>query len=224
MNTSSYRELLLGCGNSREKRIIPGERDRLAVSEWQNLTTLDIDPACEPDIVFDLCSLEYQSLIHRPLKFLVPYPVCNDSAALELALHAMHAENCAIIQYNNECIMPADSFDEIHAYEVLEHCGEQGHFKLFFAQFREFWRVLKPGGYFCATVPDWRSVWAWGDPSHTRVINEGTLVFLSQEQYRTQVGNTAMSDFRALLSPADFEIVGARTRGEQFEFVLRAIK
>ena len=32
-------------------------------------------------------------------------------------------------------------FDEIHAYEVLEHLGQQGDYKLFFAQFSEFWRL-----------------------------------------------------------------------------------
>lgn len=184
---NKYRELLLGCGNSRVKRIFPSDLERETYTKWQNLTTLDIDPACKPDIVFDLSM----------------YRVIPDAL-------------------NN--IMPDDTFDEIHAYEVLEHCGLQGDYQLFFSQFREFWRILKPSGLFCATVPDWRSVWAWGDPSHTRIINEGTLVFLSQAQYRQQVGKTAMSDFRSLLAPADFAIVGVQTVGEQFQFVLRAIK
>lgn len=188
---NNYRELLIGCGNSRTKRIFPSSLEREPFTEWQNLTTLDIDPACKPDIVFDLCHLE-----HIPI-----YDMRGPGGVME-----------------------PDCFDEIHAYEVLEHCGEQGHYKLFFAQFREFWRILKPGGCFCATVPDWRSVWAWGDPSHSRVINQGTLVFLSQVQYTKQVGKTAMSDFRSLLSPADFAIVGVTTIGETFQFVLRAIK
>lgn len=207
MTKNDYRELLIGCGNSREKRMSVTPLH----SDWHNLTTLDVDPACKPDIVFDLCALEWSSLLQRPLLALPPGSHTDE-------------ELKRIIKYNNECIMPANSFDEIHAYEVLEHCGEQGHFKLFFAQFREFWRVLKPGGYFCATVPDWRSLWAWGDPSHTRVINEGTLVFLSQAQYTAQVGKTAMSDFRALLTPADFEIMGINHAQEQLQFVLRAIK
>ncbi len=37
---------------------------------------------------------------------------------------------------------PDNEFDEIHAYQVLEHLGQQGDYKLFFAQFSEFWRLL----------------------------------------------------------------------------------
>jgi hypothetical protein len=41
-------------------------------------------------------------------------------------------------------------------------------------------------------------MWAWGDPSHRRVINEGSFTFLDQTQYAKQVGKTAMTDFRSL--------------------------
>jgi predicted SAM-dependent methyltransferase len=37
-----------------------------------------------------------------------------------------------------------NSFDEIHAYEVLEHTGKQGDYQFFFDQFSDFWRILKP--------------------------------------------------------------------------------
>jgi len=123
-----------------------------------------------------------------------------------------------------------DTFDEIHAYEVLEHIGQQGDFRAFFAQFSELWRILKPDGVLAATCPSWRSMWAWGDPSHTRVLTSGSLVFLSQKQYLAQVGRTAMSDFRFIYG-ADFEILrDERGRpailedAETFQFVIRAIK
>lgn len=116
-----------------------------------------------------------------------------------------------------------DTFTEVHAYEVLEHLGQQGDFRSFFAQFSELWRILKPGGYLAATCPSWRSLWAWGDPSHRRVINAGTLAFLSQRQYRDQVGKTSMSDFRFCYR-ADFEPVTLNDDGENFAFVLRAVK
>src|SRR5207253_648488 len=89
-----------------------------------------------------------------------------------------------------------ESFDEIHAYEVLEHLGGQGNWRFFFAEFTEYHRILAPHGSLYAAVPAWNSFWAWGDPSHKRIINEGTLSFLSQEEYAKQVGKTAMSDFR----------------------------
>ena len=114
-------------------------------------------------------------------------------------------------------------FDEIHAYEVLEHLGQQGDYKLFFAQFSEFWRLLKPNGYFLATCPSRNSVWALGDPSHTRIIQLEQLVFLSQEEYKIQNGKTTMSDFRNIYK-ADFKTVYGSDNGETVVFVLQAIK
>lgn len=51
----------------------------------------------------------------------------------------------------NNIPLPFDdnTFDEIHAYEVLEHTGTQGDYKFFFKQFEEFWRLLKPGETSC---------------------------------------------------------------------------
>lgn len=114
-------------------------------------------------------------------------------------------------------------FDEIHAYEVLEHCGHQGDWRFFFNQFYEFWRILKPGGYFVATVPMWDSKWAWGDPGHTRIINDGSLIFLSQKQYAQQIGKTAMADYRPWYK-GDFDIHGLSERGDVFGFILKAVK
>lgn len=169
------RELLIGCG-ARRNRIISVE-GRVG---WESLTTLDINPDHNPDVLHDLERL--------PLPF-------NDS-----------------------------EFDEIHAYEVLEHTGRQGHYRFFFAQFSDFWRVLKPGGRFCATVPALTSQWLWGDPSHTRVIAPGTLVFLDQSAYADGVGKTAMSDFRYVYR-ADFEIEGTQNVDrDTFAFVLKAVK
>jgi SAM-dependent methyltransferase len=120
-----------------------------------------------------------------------------------------------------------DTFEEVHAYEVLEHLGQQGDFRAFFATFAEVWRILKPGGYLAATCPSYRGMWAWGDPSHTRVITSGSLVFLDQEQYHLQVGKTAMSDFRFCWR-GDFRPVYVNMAGENdgtgFAFILEAIK
>lgn len=116
-----------------------------------------------------------------------------------------------------------DEFDEIHAYEVMEHCGRQGDWQFFFAQFAEIWRILKPGGLFCATVPAWDSMWAWADPGHTRVIAEGNLIFLCQPEYAKQIGKTSMTDYSATWR-GDFDIRASGTERDTFAFVLATVK
>src|SRR3546814_9594459 len=85
-----------------------------------------------------------------------------------------HDPNCGADIVHDLDVMPwpveSDVFDEVHAYEVLEHLGSQGDFRSFFAHFGEIYRALKDGGILFATVPAWDSVWAWADPSHRRVI------------------------------------------------------
>ncbi len=117
------RELMIGCGNRRGRILQVDGHDT-----WNELVTLDVDPACHPDHVHDLNEL--------PLPF------------------------------------PDEDFDEIHAYEVLEHVGRQGDFRFFFAQFADFWRVLRPDGALMGSCPALRSAWLWGDPGHTRVITQ----------------------------------------------------
>lgn len=205
-----YRELLLGCGAKREKDLrLPSATqiqcllggfeyqppDSNIETLWKNLTTLDINPDHEPDIVCDL---------ERIGTGIPGYKIPADGSR-----QSFHCQD--------------NTYDEIHAYEVLEHIGAQGDYKTFFAQFTEFHRILKPNGFFFATCPAWFSSWAWGDPSHTRVITAGTLAFLSQEQYRIQVGKTPMSDFRRIYQ-ADFECVFVQEAGESLLFVLMAVK
>jgi len=120
-----------------------------------------------------------------------------------------------------------NEFDEVHAYEVLEHTGQQGDWRFFFAQFSELWRVLKPNGALAVSVPHWAGRWAWGDPSHKRIINEGTVVFLNQDEYAKQVGKTSMSDFRWVYKgnfKMDMATVQKVEDDPYFFFVLRARK
>lgn len=178
------KELLLGCGAARDKRLVVHGQPKA----WGELTTLDNNPDHKPDMVFDLRAI--------------------GSRFEQLAEHLPFEGN---------------TFDEVHAYEVLEHIGQQGDYRAFFAQFEEFHRILKPGGFFCGTCPSYQSMWAWGDPSHTRVITSGTLLFLSQAEYKRQVGKTPMSDFRSIYK-ADFEIVHCDEDEEGLRFALKAIK
>jgi SAM-dependent methyltransferase len=168
------RELLVGCGNARNKQV----RFEGIPSEWENLTTLDIDPETDCDVVHDLN--------------VIPYPFEDNS------------------------------FDEIAAYEVLEHCGTLGDWKFFFAQFYEFWRILKPGGHFVATVPMWDSPWMFGDPGHTRAIPKQSLIFLNRKEYE-QVGKTSMTDYSRAWK-GDFETVAVEETEHRMAFVLKANK
>ncbi len=90
-----------------------------------------------------------------------------------------------------------NTFDEIHAEEVMEHLGKQGDWKFFFAQFDELARILKPNGIFLFTSPKLSSEWLWGDPGHTRYFGPECLVFLDRDQYAIQQkAGTAMTDYQ----------------------------
>jgi len=146
------KQLLLGSGNSREKKMI---HELTPDREFSELVTMDIDPHCSADIIHDLDDL--------------PYP--------------FHDEQ----------------FDEIHAYEVLEHCGSQGDERFFFDQFNEFHRILRPDGVMCFSVPHWQSIWAFGDPGHKRVLPPTVFNYLSEDFY-DQVGRTACADYRYMIN------------------------
>lgn len=199
---SNYRELMIGCGSRwvKDRRLpsaslILTRQHSANEYDFKNLVTLDINPDHKPDILFNLERIDGAG--HNR----IPFPVNTEDFAPT----------------------PDNFYDEIHAYEVLEHIGRQGDYRKFFDQFAEFWRILRPGGFLFATVPLWSSEWAWGDPSHTRIITPGTLVFLSQRQYREQVGKTPMSDFRWCYK-ADFETVYCREVEGATCFVLQAVK
>lgn len=152
------KALLLGAGRATPQRFFESNVFR-EEPEW---VRLDINPACKPDVVFDLDALQRGHTTDR-----LPFE--------------------------------ADTFDEIHAYEVLEHIGRQGDYRGFFREFAEYWRVLKPDGIFCATVPDLTSPWLWGDPGHTRAITHGTITFLTRDVYA--YSEQATTDYRYLIDP-----------------------
>lgn len=116
-----------------------------------------------------------------------------------------------------------DSFDEVHAYDVLEHLGSQGDYKSFFEQFSEIYRILKPDGMLFVSVPSLVSPWLWGDPGHTRYIGPETIVFLNQAEYSKQVGKSQMTDYRRVYK-GDFEPVDHSLDSNDFQFILKAIK
>jgi SAM-dependent methyltransferase len=165
--------LLLGCGNDRRKLLSRND------PTWDQLTTLDMDPLCGPDVLWDLNA--------RPLPF---------------------ADN---------------TFDEIHAYEVLEHVGRQGDWRGFFEEFSDYWRALRPGGMLAGSTPAMGSPWLWGDPGHTRALSLETMTFLVQPQYDGQLGLTAMTDYRHVYK-ADFDLEHSTVEDGKWWFAFRAVK
>lgn len=193
-------ELLLGCGYARQKLLgLPG-----TALEWTDLVTLDINPRCTVDILSDLDNRHW---------------LCEAlTAAGSRALFDRPGTKFVDKQIKDS------HFDEVHAYEVLEHLGQQGDARSFFSTFENIWRVLKPGGYLFATVPSRYSAWLWGDPSHRRVICAESLAFLSQDVIaRNRAAGSAMSDFSDLWT-RDFKIMSAQDNRERFLFCLQAIK
>ena len=117
-----------------------------------------------------------------------------------------------------------NTFDEVHAYDVLEHLSAQGDWRSFFAEWSEWWRILKPGGHMLAVSPHWSSPWAWMDPGHRRVYGAEILGFLDQTMYRDNVGDGPMTDYRGVYQ-ADFAPVRLFVHDNgQFEYVLCAVK
>lgn len=141
------RNLLLGAGNDRRKKVA-----LLTAPDWVGeLVTLDMDPNCGADVVWDLDK--------HPLPF------------------------------------PDNHFDELGAYDVLEHVGRQGDWKGYFDEFAEYWRILKPGGDFGIIVPIGGDHFA--DPGHTRFFSPNHFGFLGQEFYRINLERgTQVTDYR----------------------------
>ncbi len=114
-------------------------------------------------------------------------------------------------------------FDQIHAYDVLEHLGSQGDYKFFFSEFNEYWRILKVDGMFIASVPAESSKWAFGDPGHTRIFSMQYLTYLVREHY-LQCGITQKTDYRYLYKGNfGIESIIYNPENECYVFLLRKL-
>jgi SAM-dependent methyltransferase len=90
---------------------------------------------------------------------------------------------------------PDDYFDELAAYDVLEHIGRQGDWRGFFDEFAEYWRILKPGGTFGIVVPIGPDYHA--DPGHTRFFGINWFGFLDQDCYVSRLtAGEPVTDYR----------------------------
>jgi hypothetical protein len=192
------KELLLGCGHSRTKRLgWPQRTWNVNAPNFEDLTTVDNVMECNPDLLGDL-----------------------DCSIWQFQARTLHAVDC---MDDNGTTIKSDYFDEVHAYEVLEHLGRQGDYKSFFNTFYNIYRVLVPNGLLFATCPSRYSGWLWGDPGHTRAVIPQSLSFLDQANY-AECGKTSRSDFRAVWS-GDFKCeLSSDADKETHVFILRAIK
>lgn len=170
------KELLLGCGHSRTKRMFLPD----GVREWENLFTVDMNRACRPTYVQNLNSVRW------------------------------------------DCIKE-NEFDEIHAYEVLEHLGSQGDELSFFRTFVNIYNLLLPGGHLFASVPSRFGPWLWGDPGHRRAILPESLTFLDQTLYAEECGVTTRTDYRDIYK-ADFKTISTIDNKITHSFILQAVK
>lgn len=116
-----------------------------------------------------------------------------------------------------------EEFDEVHAYEVLEHTGSQGDAEFFFGQFNELWRIIKPNGYLCFTVPMWNIEEAWAVPDHKRVLPPNIFSFLTEDYYKN-VGKPGFGDYRHLLKGCYWKAIGSHEDDYHFHGVLHKPK
>lgn len=114
-----------------------------------------------------------------------------------------------------------EEFDEIHAYEVLEHTGTQGDGEFFFKQMNELWRILKVGGYLMITVPSWDSLEQWAIPDHKRALPPQLFHFCSRDYVMKNRRKAMHGDYSEQLGPMNFIMVGVEEEKEHTGIVLR---
>lgn len=195
-------ELLLGCGFTRVKKMgWPGATWNKTAPTFHDLYTLDFNEACKPDLLCNLNSNDLWRCEPRTIK----------------------GADCVYETKSDRTELRGDFFNEVHAYEVLEHLGAQGDFVDFFATFYNIYRILVPDGLLFASCPSRFSGWLWGDPGHTRAILPESLSFLDQAAYE-ECGRTTRTDYRPVWR-GDFKCLYSSDADKQTHaFVLQAIK
>lgn len=124
-----------------------------------------------------------------------PYD-CDELFGIDQSSHFVDAEVRACQLGLEPFPYPADYFDSVSAYDLLEHIPRQSidysnnkiHFP-FVEVMQEIWRVLKPEGKFFALTPVYPAKQAFQDPTHVNFITEEThSYFCGTEPLATRYG------------------------------------
>lgn len=129
-------------------------------------------------------------------------PICGADIVFDM-------EDVAVVR----CPMPFEdnTFDEIGAFNTMEHWGRQGDFRGWFHECSEYHRILKPGGLMFILVPIGGD--ALADPGHTRFFQQNWFAFLNQSFYdQNEVKQTCYSDYRWIWT-LNFDIVHMQEHG-----------
>lgn len=140
-------------------------------------------------------------------------PKCGADIVLDLSL----------TQHGIQLPFPANHFDEIGAFHVLEHWGAQGDWKAYLNEFAEYWRILKPNGLMYILVPIGEL--AFGDIGHTRFFSGNHFWFLSKTWHERQRAEGTNATDYSWYWKHDFEpqLIQQDTGGKQLAVVLKKV-
>lgn len=115
------------------------------------------------------------------------------------------------------CMLPElppnlGTFDEIHAYDSLEHWGIQGDWKGWIDEMERYHDLLNPGGRFFTLVPAGED--RFTDCGHVRFFGENYFTILSNAWYEQQAAKgNHVGDYR-WYRKKDFNILALQYFGE----------
>ncbi len=135
-------------------------------------------------------------------------PNCGADLLLDMSVRCTH------MPFEDE------TFDELGAFDTLEHWGGFGDWKAWFDEMPEYHRILKPNGTFSIIVPI--GLDAIADPGHTRFFHQNHFGFLNRDFYERNVSEgTSFTDYRWYLKRYWDILHLANQEGHHLSVILR---